>query len=97
MNWRTIERWVWYAFVATFAWQTRLIFWQADRTFIEWRSMSLYLSDVLMLALFILALVDGCPSQGQSPPQPPAKGIRPLSLALIILFIFITGTSLAFK
>lgn len=56
MNWKTVERWVWYAFVATMAWQTRLILWQADRTFIEWRSASLYLSDILMLALFAFAM-----------------------------------------
>jgi hypothetical protein len=47
-----IERWVWYIFLATAAWQTRLIVWQADALFIEWRSASVYVSDVLMLALF---------------------------------------------
>lgn len=48
-----IERWVWYLFLATAAWQTRLIVWQADSHFIEWRSASVYLSDVLMAALFV--------------------------------------------
>lgn len=57
MNLRTIERWTWYVFVATMAWQTRLILWHADRTFIEWRSMSLYLSDVLMLTLFVFLII----------------------------------------
>lgn len=56
MNLRAIERWVWYLFVATIAWQTRLILWHADLGFIEWRSMSLYVSDVLMLALFAFAV-----------------------------------------
>lgn len=52
-----LERWVWYLFVATAAWQTRLILWQADTRFIEWRAASLYASDVLMVALFVLAVV----------------------------------------
>ncbi len=52
-----LERWAWYLFVATLAWQTRLILWQADTQFIEWRAISLYASDVLMAALFILAIV----------------------------------------
>lgn len=59
MNLRALERWTWYAFVATFAWQTRLILWHADRAFIEWRSISLYASDVFMLALFVFAIVGG--------------------------------------
>ena len=52
-----VERWVWYLFVATIAWQTRLILWQADTRFIEWRAASLYVSDVLMIALLVLAMV----------------------------------------
>jgi hypothetical protein len=51
------ERWLWYLFVATAAWQTRLILWKADAQFIEWRSLSLYASDVLMAALLVCALV----------------------------------------
>ena len=51
-----LEHWIWYLFVATVAWQTRLILWQADMQFIEWRSASLYASDVLIAALFILAI-----------------------------------------
>jgi len=47
------ERWLWYLFLATFAWQTRFIFWQADTSFIEWRSAALYVSDVCMLGLFL--------------------------------------------
>lgn len=53
----TLELWMWYLFVATAAWQTRLILWQADMRFIEWRSASLYAGDVLMVALFIFAIV----------------------------------------
>lgn len=53
----TLERGVWYLFVGTVAWQTRLILWQADARFVEWHAVSLYASDVLMLGLFILAMV----------------------------------------
>lgn len=53
------ERWIWYAFLATIAWQTRIILWQADMAFIEWRSISLYVTDVLMLSLFALAIIQG--------------------------------------
>lgn len=52
-----IERVCWYLFVATAAWQTRLIIWKADAAFIEWRSITLYASDVLMAALFVLAVI----------------------------------------
>lgn len=58
-NFAIIEEWAWYVFLATLAWQTRLILWQADLQFIEWRSMALYVSDVLMLGLFALAIVQG--------------------------------------
>lgn len=51
-----IERWIWYIFLATLAWQTRIILWQADLAFIEWRSISLYGSDMLMVTLFAIAL-----------------------------------------
>ncbi len=51
------ERWTWYLFVATVAWQTRLILWQADTRFIEWRAASLYASDALMVALFVFGVV----------------------------------------
>ena len=54
---RMAERWLWYAFLVTFAWQTRLIFWHADTVFNEWRSASLYLTDVLMAVLFVSALI----------------------------------------
>lgn len=50
-----LERWVWYVFLFACAWQTRLILWHADRSFIEWRSVALYATDVAMLALFALA------------------------------------------
>ena len=52
-----LERWVWYLFLATCAWQTRLILWQADLHFVEWRSIPLYASDVLMFGMFGLAVV----------------------------------------
>jgi O-antigen ligase len=60
MRWSSanIERWLWYVFLATCAWQTRLILWHADATFVEWRAISLYGSDVLMAALFLFALTD---------------------------------------
>ena len=58
-NFVTIEQWVWYLFLATLAWQTRLILWQADWQFIEWRSMALYASDILMVGLFLLAIGQG--------------------------------------
>lgn len=47
---------MWYIFLVMLAWQTRLILWQADMSFIEWRSISLYASDVLMFVLFAFAL-----------------------------------------
>ena len=53
----TLESWIWYLFVATVAWQTRIILWQADTRFIEWRATSLYTGDVLMAALLVLAVV----------------------------------------
>jgi O-antigen ligase len=50
---------VWYVFLATVAWQTRIILWQADSVFWEWRSASFWLSDGLMLALLGIALARG--------------------------------------
>ncbi len=50
------ERWVWYAFLLSVAWQTRIIVWQADPIFIEWRAATLYVSDVAMALLFLLVL-----------------------------------------
>lgn len=50
------ERWVWYAFLVSIAWQTRIILWQADPVFIEWRAATLYGSDIAMALLFLLAL-----------------------------------------
>ncbi len=85
MNSSCVERWIWYLFVATVAWQTRLIVWQADRAFIEWRSASIYLSDIFIVALFAFAIAGLF--QGQSPPQPPAKGRQSL-IALFLLFVF---------
>ena len=46
------ERWLWYLFLVTFAWQTRVILWHPDASFIEWRSATLYLSDICMFGLF---------------------------------------------
>jgi hypothetical protein len=54
-----VDHWVWYAFLAVFAWQTRIIIWQADPLFWEWRSISFWLSDACMLALFALAVWRG--------------------------------------
>ncbi|MCC6934776.1 MAG: hypothetical protein IT406_03775 [Candidatus Yanofskybacteria bacterium] len=54
---KRFERVCWYLFVATAAWQTRLIVWQADAQFNEWRSASVYASDVFMIALIISALI----------------------------------------
>jgi hypothetical protein len=54
---RSIERGVWFLFLATLAWQTRIILWQADGNFIEWRAISLYASDVLMFVLWGLMVV----------------------------------------
>lgn len=52
-----LERWVWYLFIGTIAWQSRVILWQADLRFIEWRAASLYATDIVMVALFIVAIV----------------------------------------
>lgn len=58
MKWiARIEQWAWYVFLATCAWQTRLILWQEGPRFIEWRSASLFGSDVLMAVLVVCALI----------------------------------------
>jgi hypothetical protein len=52
-----VERALWWAFLAALGLQTRLILWQADATFVEWRSWTLYASGLLWLALIVFALV----------------------------------------
>jgi O-antigen ligase len=54
-----IQRFLWYAFLATIAWQTRVILWQADPVFWEWRSVSVWFSDGLILALLVCAIWQG--------------------------------------
>jgi hypothetical protein len=50
-----IERWLWYLFLATASLQTRLILWQADSIFSEWRAASLFFSDICIVALICCA------------------------------------------
>lgn len=54
-----IERWLWYFFLFAGAWQTRVVLWHADAVFSEWRAMALWGTDLLMLALFVLAGLQG--------------------------------------
>jgi len=54
---RWFERLLWFIFLATLAFQARVIVWQADSLFIEWRSASVYFSDVLFAGLLFLAAV----------------------------------------
>ncbi len=85
MTLRSIERLVWYLFVATAAWQTRLILWHAGPPaggFIEWHSMSLYLSDVLMLVLFGLATTSVL------------RGKSSLAISALALFLIFAAVSL---
>ncbi|MBP6885699.1 MAG: hypothetical protein KBC02_00415 [Candidatus Pacebacteria bacterium] len=49
------ERWIWYVFLGVIAWQTRVVLWHADTVFQEWRSMSLYGTDILMFVLLVFA------------------------------------------
>jgi hypothetical protein len=51
-----LERWAWFALLVTLPWQTRIILWQADTSFIEWRSASLWATDVLLLVVLIAGL-----------------------------------------
>lgn len=53
----SLERAVWYVFLALCTWQTRWIFWTHDLQFSEWNSMALYASDVVLLALFAIACI----------------------------------------
>lgn len=54
---RNIEQGIWWLFLFVLPWQTRVIVWQADAQFIEWRSASVYLTDVLFVALMLLAVL----------------------------------------
>ena len=56
---RRIERLLWYVFLFMIPWQTRVVLWQADFTFSEWRAMALWATDVLMLVLFLVAAFQG--------------------------------------
>ncbi len=54
-----LERWLWYIFLATVGWQTRLVLWRADWQFSEWRSLALWGTDVLLVALLALGVLQG--------------------------------------
>ncbi len=51
------ERWLWYLFLVSAAWQIRGIVWQADTVFIEWRSAAIYFSDLCMLGLLLFGAI----------------------------------------
>ena len=51
------ERAVWLAFLFALAWQTRVILWQADMAFIEWRAITLHATDILLTMLWAGAVV----------------------------------------
>lgn len=50
------ERVLWYVFLVVLSWQSRVIVWQADVVFSEWRSLALWGSDIVFLLLFFIAL-----------------------------------------
>lgn len=52
---RRVEQVLWWVFLATLAFQARIIVWQADALFVEWRSASVYATDVLFIALLVVA------------------------------------------
>jgi len=54
-----IEAGLWYVFLALLGWQMRTILWQADAVFWEWRSVSLWSADILLLGLWALAVRAG--------------------------------------
>lgn len=56
---KTIERWIGYVFLATIAWQTRIILWHDGLWFSEWTSVAIWFSDGLMLALLVAAVIQG--------------------------------------
>ncbi len=47
------EKLLWLLFLATLPFQTRLIVYQSDWMFNEWRSLTLYATDLLMIGLFL--------------------------------------------
>ena len=52
-----VEQVLWWAFLASLAFQARIIIWKADELFIEWRSASLYATDILFVLLLLFAIV----------------------------------------
>lgn len=54
---KRLESFLWFVFLATIAFQARYIVWQADIPFIEWRSASLYLTDILFVVLMTVAVI----------------------------------------
>jgi len=51
-----IEHALWLVFLATLAFQSRFILWQADVRFTEWRAGFLYVSDIVLAVLFVVAV-----------------------------------------
>lgn len=52
-----VEKALWLVFLASLAFQARIILWKADELFIEWRSASLYATDLLFVLLLLFAIV----------------------------------------
>ena len=59
---RKIERWLWYLFLISFPFQTRIILFQTDWYFQEWRAGFLYFSDIILALLILLWLWQKRPS-----------------------------------
>lgn len=51
---RRLERFLFYLFIFTLPFQTRLIFYQFGKGFNEWTSIYLYLTDILLITVFLL-------------------------------------------
>ncbi len=58
MNWSRAERWLWFFFLVTASWQTR-VFFLTSRPFSEWLSGAFWLADACILALVVFALASG--------------------------------------
>lgn len=55
-----LERALWLVLCATLLWQTRIIVWTTGGLrFVEWKSIALYATDVLVVAVVTLALMSG--------------------------------------
>ncbi|MBX4211749.1 MAG: O-antigen ligase family protein [Candidatus Yanofskybacteria bacterium] len=59
---RKIEQWLWFLFLIMFPFQRRIVLFQTDWYFQEWRSGFLYFSDIILIGLLIVWLWQKRPS-----------------------------------